>query len=107
MSRGIVCAYPLLRGTDYFDQDWMTSAIAERKLTHIMDCIDSAVFLKDKGLTSKLAIHGKGESGSLTALASIFQEPYLFETAVVVNPITDLVHHLLYDIENREALNQS
>jgi prolyl oligopeptidase PreP (S9A serine peptidase family) len=85
----------------------MTAAIAERKLTHIMDCIDSAIFLKDKGLTSKLAIHGQGESGSLTALASIFQEPYLFETAVVVNPITDLVNHLMYDIENREALNLS
>ena len=103
MSRGIVCAYPLLRGTNYFDQDWLTAGVAERKLTHIMDCIDSAIFLKDKGLTEKLGIHAQGESGSITALASIFQEPFLFEAAVIANPITDLVSHLLYDIENRDA----
>lgn len=107
MSRGIVCAYPLLRGTNYFDHDWMTAGIAERKLTHIMDCIDSAIFLKDKGLTSKIGIHGQGESGSLTALTSIFQEPFLFESAVVANPITDLISHLLYDIENRDATSLS
>ena len=50
---------------------------------------------------------GRGESGSLTALASIFQEPYLFESAVVVNPITDLVNHLLYDIETRNVASSS
>lgn len=72
MSRGLVCAYPLIRGTQYFDQDWLQAGIAERKLTHIMDMIDSAVFLKEKGLTSKLGIMGRGESGSLTALTSIF-----------------------------------
>ena len=66
-----------------------------------MDCIDSAIFLKEQGLTERLGIIGTGESGSLTALTSIFQEPYLFESAVVCNPITDLVNHLLYDIDSR------
>ena len=107
MSRGIVCAYPLLRGTNYFDHDWMSAGVAERKLTHIMDCIDSAIFLKDKGLTEKLGIHAQGQSGSITALASIFQEPFLFESAVVSNPITDLPLHLLFDIENRDASSKS
>lgn len=51
MSRGIVCAYPLLRGTQYFDNNWFKIGIAERKLTHFMDFIDSAIFLKEKGLT--------------------------------------------------------
>ena len=64
-----------------------------------MDFIDSAIFLKEKGLTQKLGIMGGGESGSIAALTSLFQEPYLFESAVVTNPITDLVNHLLYDIE--------
>ena len=107
MSRGMVCAYPLLRGTEVFDADWKQQGISERKLTHIMDFIDSAIFLKDKGLTSKLAVHGSGQSGSLTALASVFAEPNLFETAVVVNPLIDLVNHMLYDIENRQATHQS
>ena len=103
MSRGVVCAYPLIRGSQYFDHDWLHAGVAERKLTHIMDFIDSAIFLKEKGLTQKLGVMGRGESGSLTALVSLFQEPYLFESAVVVNPITDLVSHLLHDIENRQA----
>lgn len=64
-----------------------------------MDFIDSAIFLKEKGLTQKLGAYGDGESASHTVLTSIFQEPYLFESAVVVNPITDLVNHLLFDIE--------
>jgi protease II len=66
-----------------------------------MDLIDSAVFLKEKGLTSKLGLMGVGQSGSLSALTTILQEPYLFESAVVHNPIADLVNHLLYDIEDR------
>jgi protease II len=72
MSRGIVCAYPLLRGTQYFDNNWFKIGIAERKLTHFMDFIDSAIFLKDKGLTQNIGVFGQGESGSLTALTSIF-----------------------------------
>ena len=75
--------------------------MVERKLTHISDFMDTAIFIKEKGLTDKLAVHGSGESGSLTALTTIFQEPYLFESAVVVNPIADLVQHLMVDIETR------
>lgn len=107
MSRGIVCAYPLLRGTNYFDDDWVRSGIGERKLTHFMDMIDSAIFVKEKGLTKKLGIHGMGESGSITALNAIFREPRLFETAVIVNPITDLVQHLMEDIEDRQFSSSS
>ena len=50
----------------------MNAGIAERKLTHFMDLIDSAVFLKDKGLTQKLGLMGIGSSGSLSALTTIF-----------------------------------
>ena len=60
MSRGIVCAYPLLRGTRYFDFDWLSRGTAERKLSHISDLIDAAIFVKDKQLTDKLAIIGHG-----------------------------------------------
>lgn len=102
MSRGIVCAYPLLRGTEYFDKEWQEAGIGEKKLTHLMDMIDSAIFLKEKGLTSKLGVYGAGESGAITALNAIFREPRLFETAVVVNPVTDLVQHLMEDIEDRQ-----
>ena len=72
-----------------------------------MDFIDSAIFLKEKGLTEKLGVLGNGESGSITALTSIFQEPYLFESAVVYNPIVDLVSHLLFDIETTGHLNST
>lgn len=60
MSRGIVCAYPLLRGTNYFDQDWLSKGTAERKLSHISDLIDTAIFVKEKQLTERLGVIGHG-----------------------------------------------
>lgn len=76
-----------------------------------MDFIDSAIYLKEKGLTTKLGALGFQESGSVTALASAFTEPLLFDCAVahvmtflenvLQNPVTDLVAHLFRDIERR------
>lgn len=37
-------------GTRYFDDNWFFSGVGERKLTHIMDFIDSAIYLKQKGI---------------------------------------------------------
>jgi oligopeptidase B len=48
MNRGIVCAYPLIRGTKYFDDNWFLSGVGDRKLTHIMDFTDTAIFIKEK-----------------------------------------------------------
>ncbi len=58
------------------------SGIGERKLTHVMDFIDSAIYLKEKGLAPKIGVLGSGESGSVTALSSVFSEPLLFDVAV-------------------------
>lgn len=69
-------------GTRYFDDSWFLSGAGERKLTHVMDFIDSAIYLKEKGLTTKLGALGFQESGSVTALASAFTEPLLFDCAV-------------------------
>ena len=82
-DRGIVCAYPLIRGTRYFGSDWFFSGTGERKMTHINDFIDSAIFIKQNELAPKLAVYGQNPSGSLTALASVFKEPYLFEGVAV------------------------
>jgi hypothetical protein len=67
------------------------SGIGERKLTHVMDFIDSAIYLKEKGLTTKLGVLGLGESGSVTALASVFSEPLLFDCAVAHVRKSDLM----------------
>ena len=106
-SRGIVCAYPLIRGTNYFDNDWMLEGVSERKLTHLMDFVDSAIFIKETGLSSKIGILAEGDSGSITALNSIFKEPYLFESCVSHNSITDLVTHMMEDIEERDPSTTS
>lgn len=71
-DRGIVCAYPLIRGTKYFDSNWLLSGAGERKMTHINDLIDTGIFIKENELAPKLAVYGQGPSGSLTALASVF-----------------------------------
>eukprot|EP00347_Sterkiella_histriomuscorum_P005460 403356529 len=99
MQRGICC-------TRYFDDNWFYSGAGERKLTHLTDFIDSAIFLREKGLTQKLGSMGQGRSGSLTALAAVFNEPVLFDSTVAYNPLTDLITHLFEDLENRD-LNMS
>ena len=100
-DRGIVCAYPLLRGTRYFDSDWLLSGAGERKVNHFNDMIDTGIFIKENQLASKVAIHGSNSSGALTALVCMFQEPYLFEGVAAHNPLTDLPSHLTHDIATR------
>lgn len=46
LDRGIVIAFPLSRGTRFFDDNWFFSGVAERKHVHIEDLIDSAIFIK-------------------------------------------------------------
>ena len=50
-DRGFVLAFPMGRGTRYFDDDWFFSGVGERKETHINDIIDSSIFVKEQGLT--------------------------------------------------------
>lgn len=52
-------------------------------MSHITDFIDSAIFLKEKGLAPKIGALGIGESGSLTTLTSVLSEPLLFDAAAV------------------------
>ena len=47
-----------------------------------MDFIDSAIYLREKGLAPKLGALGLQESGSVTALAACFSEPLLFDCVV-------------------------
>ncbi|CDW85180.1 oligopeptidase b [Stylonychia lemnae] len=89
-----------LTGTRYFDDNWFYSGAGQRKLTHVTDLIDSAIFLREKNLAPKIGLMGSGESGSITALSSVFNEPILFDAVVAHNPITDLVNHLFHDFEN-------
>ena len=72
-----------LIGSRYFDDNWFYSGIGERKTSHITDFIDSAIYLKQKGLAPKIGALGLGESGSVTALSSVFAEPLLFDAAAV------------------------
>ena len=102
-DRGIVLAYPLIRGTHYFDSDWLLSGTGERKITHFNDLIDTAIFIKENELAAKVAVQGSNSSGALTALASTFKEPYLFEGVAVHNPLTDLPSHLINDLGKRLA----
>lgn len=95
--------YKSALGTRYFDDNWFYSGVGERKLTHLMDFLDSAMFIKTKGLSKKLGILGHNESGSITALAATFQEPFLFESTVVYNGISDIIGHLFEDIEHKQG----
>jgi len=37
----------MIRGTNYFDEDWFFSGVGDRKAQHIEDLIDSAIFIKE------------------------------------------------------------
>ena len=72
-------------------------------MTHFTDFIDSAIFIKENELASKVACFSDSPSGSLTALTSVFREPFLFEGVSVMNPTADLVNHLTHDIQVRKS----
>lgn len=105
-DRGVVIAFPMLRGTKFFDDNWFFSGVAERKHVHIEDLIDSAIFIKENCLTEKIGLFSTGYSGSHAALTAVLYEPYLFHGATFLNPITDLPNHLQHDIQTRDKLKQ-
>jgi protease II len=94
LDRGIVIAFPLSRGTRFFDDNWFFSGVAERKHVHIEDLIDSAIFIKQNKLTEKLALFSTGYSGSHSALTAVIKEPFLFHGATFFNAVADLPNHL-------------
>ena len=96
----MVLAFPMVRGTRFFDDNWFLSGCGDRKKQHIDDLIDTAIFIKEKELTEKLAIIGEGHSGGHAALTSVFHEPFLFHGCVTLNAICDLPNHVEFDIFN-------
>lgn len=102
-DRGIVLAFPMVRGTRFFDDNWLLSGCGDRKQQHIDDLLDTAIFIKEQGLTDKLAIIGEGASGGHAALTAVFHEPYLWHGCVTLNAVCDLQNHLDFDIYNSSA----
>ena len=105
-DRGIVCAFPMVRGTRFFDTDWLLSGAGERKAVHFNDLIDTAIFIKDNELATKICIQASDPNGSLSAMASVFKEPFLFEGVAIHNPLTDIPQHLMEDINKRSFATQ-
>lgn len=81
----------MVRGTNYFDDNWLYSGVGERKLSHIMDFIDISTYLKNQGVTERIGVLGYNYSGSLTALSSFFNEPFLFDAVCVYVIISNLI----------------
>lgn len=79
-------------GTSFFDDDWLFSAAGERKMTHIDDFIDVAIFAKQNELAKSVAVCGTNPSGSLTVLSSVLREPYLFNGAAVMVSFKFMTH---------------
>lgn len=93
MDRGIVLAFPFVWGTHLTNQ-WFLSGSNDWKIQHILDFIDISIFLKDK-ITPKLGVYANTPSGGLTALASSLWEPFLFNTLVAIDPISNLLNYSL------------
>ncbi|CAI2370259.1 unnamed protein product [Moneuplotes crassus] len=91
MDRGIVYAYPMVRGTKYLDDEWYLSGLNLRRIEHFLDV---SIFLKEKQLTPSLGIYSEGLSGSVLALCSMLREPLLYDAISIHNPITDLTGYL-------------
>lgn len=99
---GMVIAYPMIWGTHYLDNQWYLSGSNDWKIQHILDFIDMSIFLKEK-ITKKIGIYATNPSGGLTALTSSLREPFLFDSVVTCNPITNLpLYCLKYSDKNIE-----
>ena len=90
MDKGFVWAVPQIRGTNFFDFDWYSQAIAEHKIKHFTDFIDVAYHLKDNSLCGKIIIYGEGYSGGLTAAVAFMQNPNFFDATVLHNAALDV-----------------
>ena len=78
MDRGIVYAYPMVRGTKYFDDEWYLSGLNLRRIErkyfivywfiYCVDFIEVSAFLKEKKITPSIGVYAEGVSGSVLAL---------------------------------------
>jgi len=94
LKRGIVFAYPGIRGGDEYGEEWHRDGMLSKKQNVFDDFIAAGEYLIDKGYTSpeKLVISG-GSNGGLLVGAVMVQRPDLFKAVVCSVPLLDMIRY--------------
>ena len=98
LEAGVVFALPNIRGGGEFGAGWHDAARGKRRQVAFDDFISAAAWLCSRGTTTpkRLAIFGGSNSGLLVG-AAITQRPDLFQAAVCVAPLLDMVRYERFD----------
>jgi prolyl oligopeptidase len=98
MERGCVFALPNIRGGSEFGMAWHQAAKRRERQVAFDDFLCAAEWLIASGRTAskELAIFGGSNSGLLVA-AAMTQRPDLFQAAVCMVPMLDMLRYHLFD----------
>jgi len=98
MERGCLFALPNIRGGSEFGTQWHAAAKRCNRQTAYDDFLAAAEWLINSGRTTpeKLAIFGGSNSGLLVG-AALTQRPDLFQAAVCIAPLLDMLRYHLFD----------
>jgi len=83
LDRGIVLAYPHLRGSKELSTEQYEEGLRDRRLTHYCDFIDAIKLFVNKDISKNILALGEGPLGALTVLITLIQAPELLKAAVI------------------------
>ena len=98
MEMGCLFAVANVRGGAEFGEAWHRAAMKQKKQTAIDDFIAASEWLIQRGHTApaKLAIGG-GSNAALLVGAAIVQRPELYNAAICLGPVLDMLRYHLFD----------
>jgi len=98
MERGCMFALPNIRGGSEFGVEWQEAARRRNRQTAYDDFLCAAEWLiaTTRTASGKLAIFGGSNSGLLVG-AALTQRPDLFQAAVCMVPLLDMLRYHLFD----------
>ena len=98
LNHGYTVAYAHVRGESILGPKWYKAGRELQKMNSIMDYLDCAEFLIDKGYTTSEKLIGYGNSaGGLVVGQAINLKPELFNTVILDHPYLDALNTMMND----------
>ena len=97
VAAGGTLVVPNLRGGGEFGSDWHRAGTLERKQNVFDDLFAVAEYVREHGIASKLALHGRS-NGGLLAGAALTQRPDLWDAVLPGVGVLDMLRYHLFTI---------
>ncbi|KAL4435988.1 hypothetical protein ABPG74_022223 [Tetrahymena malaccensis] len=94
LDRGVIIAYPHMRGTYDMGEEWFKDGCAERRLTNFCDLIDVAKYIKEQEISTKICGYSTTPLSGLSLFMAVLNEPNLIRCSVYHNGMFDIIEYL-------------